>query len=143
MATWIAFLEGFASASALIAAILSTMMIMGSRTYFAALNYLNHCDAAMRDPQFANPELGKLDLRAHTFDGDKVQFERYEWYVARLVYALDAAMRLTPWQQWANVAKTQLANHRHYFSSDYYARQNYLGHYSPRMRRLIRQQRAA
>jgi hypothetical protein len=143
MATWVAFLEGFASASALVAAILGLMTIMGSRTYFAALNYLNHCDAAMRDPQFASPELGKLDLRAHTFDGDKVQFERYEWYVARLVYALDAAMRLAPWQQWANVAKTQLANHKHYFSSDYYARQNYLGHYSGRMRRLIRQQRVA
>ena len=143
MNVWLAFLEGFASASALIAAILGLMTIMGSRTYFAALNYLGHCDAAIRDPQFANPELGKLDLRDRTFDGDKAQFERYEWHVARLVYALDAAMRLAPWQQWANVARTQLANHRAYFSSDYYARQNYLSHYSPRMRRLIRQQRVA
>ena len=41
------------------------------------------------------------------------------------------------------VAKTQLANHKHYFASDYYARQNYLKHYSPKMRRLIQQQRAA
>ena len=143
MATWIAFLEGFASASALIAAILSTMMIMGSRTHFAALNYLGQCDVAMREPQFSNPELGKLDLRDRTFNGEKAEFERYEWYVARLVYALDAAMRLTPWQQWAAVAKSQLANHAHYFASDYYARQNYLEHYSLRMRKLIRQQRAA
>ena len=143
MTLWVAFLEGFASASALIAAALALLSLQGSRTHFAASHYLSHCDVAMREPQFANPELGKLDLRDRTFDGQKRDFERYEWYVARLVYALDAAMRMAPWQQWAAVTQTQLANHKHYFSSDYYTRQNYLAHYSPRMRRLILQQRAA
>jgi hypothetical protein len=41
------------------------------------------------------------------------------------------------------VAKTQLENHKHYFASDYYARQGYLRHYSPKMRRLIERQRGA
>jgi hypothetical protein len=63
--------------------------------------------------------------------------------VARLVYALDAAMRLSPLEQWGAVARTQLANHKHYFASDYYAKANYLKHYSARMRGLIRQQRTA
>ena len=143
MGAWIAFLEGFASASALIAAILTTLMVTGNRTHYAIMHYLGQCDAAMREPQFSNPELGKLDLHDRTFNGEKAQFERYEWYVARLVYTLDAVMRLAPWQQWGAVAKTQLANHAHYFASDYYARQNYLEHYSQRMRRLIRQQRVA
>jgi hypothetical protein len=143
MTVWFAFLEGFASASALIAAALALLSLQGSRTHFAASHYLAQCDVAMREPQFANPELGKLDLRAKTFDGEARQFERYEWYVARLVYALDAAMRLAPLEQWRAVARTQLANHQHYFASDYYARQNYLKHYSVRMRGLIRQQRAA
>ena len=143
MGAWIAFLEGFASAGALIAAILTTLMVTGNRTHYAVMHYLGLCDAAMREPQFSNPELGKIDLRERTFDGEKAKFERYEWYVARLVYALDVAMRLAPWQEWSAVAKTQLANHSHYFASDYYVRQNYLSHYSPRMRRLIRQQRAA
>ena len=62
--------------------------------------------------------------------------------MARLVYTLYAVMRLAPWQQWGAVAKTQLANHAHYFASYYHARQNYLEHYSLRMRRLIREQRA-
>jgi hypothetical protein len=137
------FLEWFASVSALVAAGLSVMLIAANRTHYAALHYLGQCDVAMREPRFSNPELGKLDLRDHSFDGEKDQFERYEWYVARLVYALDAAMRLAPWQQWGAVAKTQLANHRHYFASDYYAKQDYLRHYSTRMRRLIREQRAA
>jgi hypothetical protein len=52
-------------------------------------------------------------------------------------------MRLAPFQPWGEVAKTQLANHKHYFASDYYARQNYLRHYSPMMRRLILEQRGA
>ena len=140
---WVTFLEWVASISALVAVFLTVTQRQGNRTHHAALHYIGQCDVALREPQFSNPELGKLDLRDRTFDGEKVQFERYEWYVARLVYVLDAAMRLAPWQQWTQVAKTQLANHRHYFASDYYAKQDYLQHYSGRMRRLIQQQRAA
>jgi hypothetical protein len=137
------FLEWFASISALVAAVLTMTLIAANRTHYAVMHYLGQCDVALREPQFSNPELGKLDLRDRTFDGEKTQFERYEWYVARLVYALDAAMRLAPWQEWRAVAKTQLANHKHYFASDYYAKQDYLQHYSGRMRRLIQEQRAA
>ena len=137
------FLEWFASVSALVAACLSVTLIVSNRTHYAAMHYTGLCVAALREPRFSNPELGKIDMRDRTFDGEKIQFERYEWYVARLVYVLDAAMRLAPWQQWTQVAKTQLANHRHYFASDYYAKQDYLQHYSGRMRRLIQQQRAA
>ena len=140
---WITFLEWFASVSALVAVFLTVTQMQGNRTHHAALHYISQCDVAMREPQFSNPELGKLDLRDKTFDGKKDQFERYEWYVARLVYSLDAAMRLAPFQQWTQVAKTQLASHRQYFASDYYAKQDYLKHYSARMRRMIQQQRAA
>jgi hypothetical protein len=137
------FLEWFASISALVAAALTVILIMANRTHYAVMHYLGQCDVAMREPQFSNPDLGKLDLRDHTFDGEKREFERYEWYVARLVYVLDAAMRLAPWQQWRALAKTQLANHKHYLASDYYAKQDNLNHYSGRMRRLIREQRTA
>ena len=140
---WVTFLEWFASISALVAVFLTVTQMQGNRTHHAALHYIGQCDVALREPQFSNPELGKLDLRDRTFDGEKTEFERYEWYVARLVYTLDAAMRMAPWQQWTAVTQTQLANHKHYFASDYYVRQNYLPHYSPRMRRLILQQRAA
>src|ERR1700744_478490 len=126
MATaWVDFLEWFASVSALVAVAMTLVQMHSNRTHFAALHYIGHGDVAMREPHFSNPELGKLDLRAKTFDGETTQFERYEWYVARLVYVLDAAMRLAPFQQWNAVADTQLANHKHYFSSDYYAKQDY------------------
>ena len=137
------FVEWFASISALVAACLTMTLIAANRTHYAVMHYLGQCSVAMHEPQFSNPELGKLDMRAHTFDGEKREFERYEWYVARLVYTLDAAMRLAPWQQWNEVAKTQLSNHKQYFASDYYGKQDYLKHYSPRMRRLIQKQRAA
>ena len=52
-------------------------------------------------------------------------------------------MRLAPFQEWKSVARTQLANHKAYFGSEYYAKQSYLNHYSRRMRKLIQQQRAA
>jgi hypothetical protein len=139
---WTSFLEWLASIGALTAVVFTLAQLVSNRTYYAAMHYLNHCDVARLNPQFANPELGKLDLRSKTFDGDPKQFESYEWYVARLVYALDAVMRLAPFQQWRAVAQTQLANHKHYFASDYYAKQDYLKHYSPRMRKLILKARA-
>jgi len=140
---WLAFLDGFASISALLAVGLTLTQLQGNRTYYAMVHYLSQCDVALANPQFSNPDLGKLDLRAKTFDGEAREFERYEWYVARLVYVLDAAMRQAPFQPWRAVAKTQLANHRHYFASEYYAKQDYLKHYSRRMRKLIQKQRAA
>ncbi len=140
---WVTFLEWFASISALLAVFLTLAQMHGNRSHHAALHYTGQCDVALREPQFSNPELGKLDLRAHTFDGETREFERYEWYVARLVYVLDACMRMAPFQPWGAVAKTQLANHKRYFASDYYARQDYLKHYSRRMRRLIREQGTA
>ncbi len=82
---------------------------LASRTYWATTLYAGQCDAALANPKFSNPALGKLDLRDKTFDGEKTEFERYEWYVARLVYVLDGALRLAPYQQWGAVAKTQLS----------------------------------
>jgi len=140
---WVTFLEWFASISALVAVVLTLTQMHGNRTHHAVIHYLSHCDVALREPQFSNPELGKLDMRGRTFDGDKREFERYEWYVARLVYSLDAAMRIAPFQRWGAVARTQLAVHKQYFASDYYAKQDYLKHYSPQMRRLIRKQETA
>ena len=105
--------------------------------------YLSHCDVALANPRFASPDLGKLDLREKTFDGEAELFERYEWYVARLVYTLDECLALAPIPQWYAVAKTQLANHKKYFASEYYKKQDYLSHYSLRMRMLIEQRAEA
>ena len=77
------FLEWFASASALFAVLLTLHPDARQPHPLRGDHYLGQCDAALRDPQFSNPELGKLDLRSRTFDGDDKQFERYEWYVAR------------------------------------------------------------
>jgi hypothetical protein len=102
--------------------------------------YLSQCDVSLANPRFSSPDLAKLDVRAKTFDGKAEEFERYEWYVARLVYTLDECLSLCPTPQWYAVAKTQLGNHKTYFSSDYYRNQDYLWHYSLRMRMLIAQQ---
>jgi hypothetical protein len=112
---------------------------LGWRALAAKRLYLSQCDAALRYPQFANPE-GRLDLRSKTVDGDKTAFEQYEWYVARLVYVLDECLTLTRAKRWRAVADTQLGVHKHYFASDYYRKQDYLPHYSARMRALIREQ---
>ena len=105
--------------------------------------YLSQCDVALANPKLSNPELARLDMDSKTFDGSAEEFERYEWYVARLVYVLDECLHLCPTPQWYSVAKTQLGNHKAYFASDYYRSQDYLSHYSVRMRMLITRQRGA
>jgi hypothetical protein len=113
------------------------------RSLSAKQLYLTQCDVALQYPRFSNPELMKLDLRSKTADGDADAFEAYEWFVARLVYVLDEIIRLWPSSQWYATANTQLGNHKHYFGSDYYAKQGYLDHYSSRMRKMIQKQGAA
>jgi hypothetical protein len=106
--------------------------------------YLSQCDVALANPKLSNPDVLALDFEKQTADGSKEEFERYEWYVARLVYVLDECLRLCPTRrEWQATAQTQLENHRDYFASDYYAEQDYLDHYSPRMAALIEEQRAA
>jgi hypothetical protein len=105
--------------------------------------YLSHCDVALANPRFSSPGLARVDLEAKTFDGSAEEFERYEWFVARLVYTLDECLALSPIPQWYAVAKTQLANHKRYLASDYYKNQGYLSHYSLRMRMLIERQAEA
>ena len=100
--------------------------------------YLGHCDVALANPEFSNPDLVSLDIDARTVNGGREAFEQYEWYVARLVYTLDECLKLAPAPHWYHTAKTQLANHKRYFGSDYYKTQGYLPHYSRRMQMLIR-----
>lgn len=138
--------ESLSATQTMIALMLFVLMIiavgqaMRWRSLQAKQLYLGQCDVALAFPQCSNPE-GKLDMRSRTLNGEAGAFEQYEWYVARLVYVLDEALRLWPSQQWYAVADTQLGNHAHYFASDYYAKQNYLPHYSSRMRVLIDRKR--
>ena len=104
--------------------------------------YLGQCDVALANPQFSDPEALEIDFEARTANGSSEVFERYEWYVARLVYVLDECLALAPIPRWYKTAETQLAAHKLYLASDYYRAQDYLPHYSLRMRTLIRQQRA-
>lgn len=101
--------------------------------------YLSQCDVALAHPRLSDPV--ELDMAAGTMGGSKQEFERYEWYVARLIYTLDECLRLVPDGEWEAVAKTQIGGHRAYLCSDYYAKQGYAAHYSPRMRSLLCQQR--
>jgi hypothetical protein len=131
--------EFFFPLLALAALLLTAWHLARMRSATAKSLYLSQCDAALKYPQLANPE-GQLDLRAKTVAGDKTAFEQYEWYVARLVYVLDECMMLSKTPRWRAVADTQLGVHKHYFGSEYYKKQDYLPHYSQRMRRLIAQQ---
>jgi len=114
----------------------------GRRSTKAKELYLAQCDVALANPALSNPDADTLDFAAGRMGGSRDGFERYEWYVARLIYTLDECLRLDPDGQWEAVTKTQLGSHRAYLASDYYIKQDYLSNYSPRMRALIKQQRS-
>jgi hypothetical protein len=116
-------------------------MVTNRRAVKAKELYLAHCDVALANPSLSGPEPDAFDFASGRLGGSKDAFERYEWYVARLIYTLDECLRLDPEGQWESVAKTQLRSHRVYLASDYYMKQGYLSHYSPCMRTLINQQR--
>jgi hypothetical protein len=116
-------------------------MVSGRRATKAKEFYLAQCDVALANPSLSSPDEDTLDFASGRLAGSKDAFERYEWYVARLIYTLDECLRLNPEGQWESVAKTQLRSHRVYLASDYYMKQGYLSHYSPCMRTLINQQR--
>jgi hypothetical protein len=117
-------------------------MVSNRRAVKAKELYLAQCDVALANPSLSGPEADAFDFVSGRLAGSKDAFERYEWYVARLIYTLDECLRLDPEGQWEAVAKTQLRSHRSYLASDYYGGQGYLPHYSPHMGALIRQQRA-
>jgi hypothetical protein len=116
-------------------------MVTNRRAVKAKELYLAHCDVALANPSLSGPDADTLDFASGRLAGSKDAFERYEWYVARLIYTLDECLRLDPEGQWEAVAKTQLRSHRVYLASDYYMKQGYLSHYSICMRTLINQQR--
>jgi len=123
---------------ALVAAGVGVANMISWRSLKAKKLYLSQCDVALANPQFSNPQDLTLDFEKQTANGSKDEFERYEWYVARLVYVLDECFRLCPLSgEWEAVAETQLSNHAEYFASDYYVEQDYLDHYSDRMVALI------
>ena len=123
---------------ALIAGSVGIANMISWRSLKAKKLYLAQCDVALANPQFSNPQGLTLDFEAQTANGSREEFERYEWYVARLVYVLDECLRLCPTsREWEAVAHTQLGNHAEYFASDYYVEQDYLDHYSDRMVALI------
>jgi len=114
----------------------------GRRKVRAKELYLAQCDVALANPSLSAPDEDTLDFSGCRLAGSKEAFERYEWYVARLIYTIDECLRLDPDGQWEAVAKTQLGSHHAYLASDYYMQQDYISHYSPRMRTLIKQQRS-
>jgi hypothetical protein len=127
----------FAALSLGIANMLSWRLVKAKKLY------LGQCDVALADPQFSDPADMMFDFKSRTANGSREIFERYEWYVARLVYVLDECLSLAPIPRWYKTAETQLAAHKPYLGSDYYREQDYLPHYSLRMRALIARQRGA
>nr|WP_295662624.1 hypothetical protein [Polymorphobacter sp.] len=81
---------------------------------------------------FENPALA----RAVDVESDADQYERYEWFVSRMLYAAEEVLLLAPTDPyWDSAIKSQVGYHSEYLSG---VGEKYCKHYSARLQKLIK-----
>jgi hypothetical protein len=108
-----------------------------NREIAAKAVYAEYLRLAFDHPEFANPKIAEVDYVALTFNGDRVQFERYEWFVSFMVSAYEEIDELTRDSSWQTEIEANLRYHQGYFASEHYRRSGYVQNLGSRMARLV------
>ncbi len=81
---------------------------------------------------FENPKLS----RAAYVTSDADEFEKYEWFVSRMLYAAEEVLTLTSQsKQWNEAISSQIAYHKVYLAGQ---GREYMKHYSPELQALVK-----
>jgi hypothetical protein len=90
----------------------------------------------IRHPDFACPELSKLDINRKTFDGTVQKFISYEYFVSFLLYACEDIEEVYGDEQdWIDSILDELDWHQEYLTSEYFS--EYLPTIAPKIRQII------
>ena len=69
-------------------------------------------------PNYANPELSKLDFKKQELDGDRQKFFDYQWFVSFMLLACDEVIRLHGGgPDWEEFVENNVGYHREYIKS--------------------------
>lgn len=93
---------------------------------------------ALENPTLANPDISGIDCQAMTLGGDRVAFERYEWFISYMLLSFEEALHLSPDPSWFQTIESNLKMHTNYLKSEYFQSSGYLDNLDGRIVRLIR-----
>ena len=96
--------------------------------------YKDYLRLAYESPMLSSPSYPKRCPGYRAIRKDRVEFERYEWYVACLLFSVEEILNLEGGGEWAFTLTAQLKYHALYLKS-YPFEGN---HYTPAVQQLIR-----
>ena len=100
------------------------------------MKYRDFLCLALEHPDLANPSLHKVDYQGLTFDGDRMKFEKYDWYVTLMLNVCAEIARTDPKKQ--DMITNTLTLHKDYFCSEYWKSTFDEDYWNPRMRKLLK-----
>lgn len=75
--------------------------------------------ACFEHPEFANPELLAVDYDKKTIDGDRLRFEKYDWFVSLFLNASEEIFYMTNRRDWRHTLRYSVQAHRGFLLSPY------------------------
>lgn len=99
--------------------------------------YAEYQTLAFENPEMANPALADVDYEALTFDGDRLRFEKYEWFVSYMETMAEEIFALSKRKDWNHTLQEQLRYHQRYFTSRHYETSGYFRNVTPEISELL------
>lgn len=127
---------------ALVAALFAWRQIISStraqREATAKAAYATYLEMAYERPDFAAPDYdgaisSRIDFTRRTFDGSLLDFERYEWFVHRLLSACDEVLAVAKLSDWHETVRGVVAFHGAYFCSSCWPHERNRKVYDPQL----------
>lgn len=123
------------------------VVVLGIWQYFKSIQidheasakqlYAEYQTLAFENPEMANPSLAIVDYDALTFDGDRLKFEKYEWFVSYMETMAEEIFALSRRSDWGHTLQEQLRYHQQYFASKHYEGSGYYRNVTPEISELI------
>ncbi len=108
-----------------------------NRNQAAKAIHAEYIKLALDKPLLANPAVGKIDFEKLTVDGNREEFERYEWFVSYMLLSFEEIFHLSNEDAWSSTLRSNLKVHKAYFKSQHFKESGYLDNIDAPIRALI------
>jgi len=71
------------------------------------------------NPDLADPSHFTIDFTKKTIDGDKLKFEKYDWFISLFLNAAEEIFYMTNRRDWRNALAVTLRTHREFLLASY------------------------
>lgn len=128
--------------TSLVAILLSILVIRRNERYqrekIASDYWKEYEKLALQYPQFSLRNDLPIDLEAKTFNGCKIEFKRYQWFVSFMLTTLEEIYSIKHKNNdWRRTIEHQIIVHNIFLFSEYFKDQHYEEMLSPKFRRVF------